>query len=263
MPDGDGTTESYDAISVGQLETIWGEGFLSPGGPAEVARIVAGVTVGGADVLDIGSGTGGAALTLAIEHGARSVTGVDVGAHVVDVANGRATARGKADAVRFVTVEPGPLPLPDGSFDVVFSKDAIIHVEDKASLYGEAHRVLRPGGRLCMSDWLRGEGAALDAGVASFIESSGEAFFMRTLTETAALVAAAGFVDVDVEDRAAWYHDEAVRELAALQGSLEEGFVADLGPEVYEGTVTFWKVLVEATGGGVLRPAHVRATKPG
>jgi phosphoethanolamine N-methyltransferase len=260
----DGATGSYGEISVGQLETIWGEGFMSPGGPAEVARIIGSGGVAGADVLDIGSGTGGAALTLAIEHGARSVTGVDVQPYVVDLANRRAAARNQADTVRFVAVEPGPLPFPDASFDVVFSKDAIIHVEDKRALYAEAHRVLRPGGRLRMSDWLRGEGADLDDAVAAYIASSGEHFFMRTLAQTAALLADVGFVDIDVDDRGDWYHTEAGRELANLQSpQVKQPFVDRLGAEVYEGSVAFWQILVDATARGVLRPAHLRASKAG
>ncbi len=86
MDDRDVERGSYDAEGVNQLETIWGEGFMSPGGPAEVGRIVAGVAVAGTDVLDIGCGTGGAALVLAVEHGAGSVTGIDVEPYVIDAA---------------------------------------------------------------------------------------------------------------------------------------------------------------------------------
>jgi hypothetical protein len=114
-----------------------------------------------------------------------------------------------------------------------------------------------------MSDWLRGEGAALDVAVSDFIESSGEEFFMKTLGETADLVAAAGFTDIEVDDRTAWYHEEAGQELANLQGPARDRFLAALGADMYEGTVAFWEVLVDATARGVLRPAHLRATNPG
>ena len=263
MDDGDIGDGSYDATGVGQLETIWGEGFMSPGGAAEVGRIVAGAGVAGADVLDIGCGTGGAALVLAVEHDARSVTGVDVEGYVVEEATRRAAERGESSRVRFLRVPPGPLPLPDGSFDVVFSKDAIIHVPDKGALYAEARRVLRPGGELCVGDWFRGEGAELDAEVDAFIASSREEFFMQSLHEGGDLVASAGFVDVDLEDRCEWYHAEATEELARIQGPLRDRFLSDVGVDVYDRAVKFWEVLVAATSRGVLRPGHIRARKPG
>ena len=254
---------SYDAEGVAQLETIWGEGFMSPGGPAEVGRIVAGVPMAGADVLDVGCGTGGAALVLAVEHGAGSVTGIDVEPYVVDAATERAAARGASGRVRFRRVAAGPLPFPDESFDVVFSKDAIIHVEDKRALYAEARRVLRPGGHLCIGDWFRGEGAGLDAAVDDFIASSGEEFFMQSIREVGGLVTSLGFADMDLEDRCDWYHAEATQELARLRGPLRERFLSELGQEIYDGTLTFWEVLVEATRRGVLRPGHIRARAAG
>ena len=46
------------------LQFMWGEGFLSPGGPEEVAEMVAGIDLGGRRVLDIGSGLGGVDIAL-------------------------------------------------------------------------------------------------------------------------------------------------------------------------------------------------------
>lgn len=128
----------YSDEETARLELIWGEGFLSPGGPAEIARILGGHDVAGARVLDIGSGAGGAAMTLVREHDAGFVVGVDVQDELVSLAAARTAAAGLDDRVVDRLVEPGPLPLPDVSFDVVFSKDAIIHVADKLALYEEA-----------------------------------------------------------------------------------------------------------------------------
>ena len=56
MMENDGNGTSYADDETGRLETIWGEGFLSPGGPAEVSRVLGDHSIEGCDILDIGSG---------------------------------------------------------------------------------------------------------------------------------------------------------------------------------------------------------------
>src|SRR6185312_3895479 len=105
------------------LQFMWGEGFLSPGGPEEVAQMVAGHDIAGKRVLDIGSGLGG------------------VDAQLIEAANVLIAKKNLSARIAFKLVEPGPLPFEDGSFDVVFSKDAMVHIDDKPSLFGEVLRV--------------------------------------------------------------------------------------------------------------------------
>jgi len=77
-------------------------------------------------------------LVLVQEHGAAAVVGIDVEQQLVDVAADRARKHHLDDRVTYRKVEPGPLPFAAASFDIVFSKDAIIHVQDKQAVYGEA-----------------------------------------------------------------------------------------------------------------------------
>ena len=60
------------------LQLLWGEGFLSPGGAAEVAYLLEGSSLGGCRVLDIGCGLGAVDELLVTRHGARSVLGIDI-----------------------------------------------------------------------------------------------------------------------------------------------------------------------------------------
>ena len=252
----------YSEEETARLELIWGEGFLSPGGPAEIARILGGHDVAGAAVLDIGSGAGGAAVTLVSEHDAGSVLGVDVQAELVALATARAAATGFGDRIGYRLIEPGPLPLPDGSFDVVFSKDAIIHVADKSALYAEAFRVLRHGGRLLVSDWLRGVEDDLTPQVNAFVEAAGHGFTMASLQDVKALVRCAGFDEIETEDRRAWYLGEATSELQRLEGEMRHDFVERWGEEAATAEIAFWRVLVDSLTTGALSPSHIRARKP-
>ena len=144
----------YDKQVIKFLEDIWGDGFLSPGGADEVRRVLQGVTIYDKSVIDIGCGSGACAILLAKEYGAESVIGIDVEKPVCDAAINKVKADGVSEKVTIRLVEPGPLPFGDGEVDVVFSKDAIIHIPDKETMALDAFRILKPGGQFAASDWL-------------------------------------------------------------------------------------------------------------
>ncbi|WP_245445874.1 class I SAM-dependent methyltransferase [Mesorhizobium kowhaii] len=111
----------YDDTAIRFLEALWGDGYLSPGGPDEVDLVVEGLSLKGKTILDIGCGSGGITLHLVERHGAAHATGFDVEQPVIETASRRAAARGLTDRVSFVQAPPGPLPFADHSFDAVFS----------------------------------------------------------------------------------------------------------------------------------------------
>ena len=252
----------YSVEETERLELIWGEGFLSPGGREEVARILGGYDIAGCDVLDIGSGAGGADIAFVRDHGAGTVVGVDVQQGFVDLAAERAVTAGLGDRITYRVIDPGPLPFDDASFDVVFSKDAIIHVQEKDALYAEAFRVLRPGGRLLVGDWLRGDGDAVTPQVDSFVEAAGHGFAMVSLRDVEAIIDRAGFDSIELQDRRSWYLGEATAELERLRGEMRPEFVERWGEDAAQAEIDFWEVLVASLSTGALSPGHVRARKP-
>jgi ubiquinone/menaquinone biosynthesis C-methylase UbiE len=112
-----------------------------------VDKLVTGLSLAGRRVLDIGCGQGRPACYLAARYGAR-VVGTDLEGHLVERARERARREGLDDRVSFLQVQPGPLCFADDSFDVVLSTGAFTQVEDKAGMFRECRRVLRPGGAL-------------------------------------------------------------------------------------------------------------------
>jgi SAM-dependent methyltransferase len=252
----------YDPSMQTLLQLLWGEGFLSPGGAAEVAYLLERSDIADCSVLDIGCGLGAVDELLITRHGARSVLGVDVDPGLLATMAQRIERAGLAGRVTTLCVKAGPLPLADGSFDVVFSKDAIVQMPDKASVFADSYRVLRPGGRLIASDWLRGGSGPYSAEMLEFFRLEGIAYNMANIAESTAALARAGFVEIELRDRNDWYRDLARRELAALEGELRPLVTARIGRERAEHFVNNWRQLVLVLERRELWPAHLKARKP-
>ena len=252
----------YDEAAIGFLEHLWGEGYLSPGGAAEVARVLDGLDLAGAEVLDIGSGTGGITLSLVRDHGAGRVTGIDVEPVVCRAARARAARAGLAGRVAIRQVRPGPLPFAAARFDLVFSKDSIVHIPDKEALSAEVFRVLRPGGWFAASDWLIAQDGPPSPEMAAYIAAEDLDFGMASPGRYAAALAAAGFVGIRLTNRNGWYREEARRELARLEGPEGRRFAEALGEEALARQIRTWRAMVVVLDTGEHCPHHIRARKP-
>jgi tocopherol O-methyltransferase len=108
----------------------------------------------GEHVLDAGCGVGGSSLWLVKERGAE-VVGITLAAKQVAMARGYAARRGLADRVRFEQADFTATPFPDASFDVVWAVESLCHAPRKVAFYQEAARLLRPGGRVIVADFVR------------------------------------------------------------------------------------------------------------
>jgi SAM-dependent methyltransferase len=125
---------------------------LHPGGRETTRRALELIGLGPGDrLLDVASGAGASALLAARERGCR-VVGVDYGERAVLGAAAAAEAEGLADRVSFVRGDAEALPVADDSFDAVLCECSLCTFPDKARAVAEMRHVLRPGGRVAVSD---------------------------------------------------------------------------------------------------------------
>jgi len=115
------------------------------------AAIEAAAPATGEQVLDVGCGAGASSLALAARVGTEGqVLGVDISAALI----GRARALAPQDApVLFQLADASSAELPDGAFDVLFSRFGVMFFEDPTKAFAHMRRALRQGGRVAFVCW--------------------------------------------------------------------------------------------------------------
>lgn len=130
---------------------LLGESY-HPGGLALTRRVAAAAgLLPGQRVLDVASRPGRTALLLSAQFGV-TVDGVDLAEASLRKASAAARAAGLADRVAFHRGDAERLPFPDASFDAVLCECAFCTFPDKPTAAREFARVLRPGGRVAITD---------------------------------------------------------------------------------------------------------------
>ena len=182
----------YSAAEQGELPVDAVTASLGCGNPMLVAELREGETV-----LDLGSGGGIDVLLSARRVGERGfVYGVDMTDEMLALARANAATAG-AENVEFLRGVIEDLPLPDAAVDVVISNCVVNLSPDKPAVLAEVYRVLRPGGRVGISDVVAEDRLSPEerAERGSYTGCVAGALSRREYLDG---LAAAGFVDAEV-----------------------------------------------------------------
>jgi SAM-dependent methyltransferase len=110
-------------------------------------------------LLDVGSGIGGPARYMHARFGC-PVQGIDLTPEFCDVARALSEALGLGSGVSFQCGDALAMPFAGASFDGAYSMNVGMNIADKPALYREIRRVLKSGGWLALSEYVRGAGPA-------------------------------------------------------------------------------------------------------
>ncbi|MBE0621257.1 MAG: methyltransferase domain-containing protein [Burkholderiales bacterium] len=211
----------------------------------------------GMRLLDIGCGLGGAARYFAHEHGCQ-VSGIDLSAEYVNVANALAARVGLEERV---SCEPGSalaLPFEPGGFDAAYMLHVGMNIEDKARLFAEVRRVLKPAGLFGIYDVMR-----LAAGDLSYPvpwASGPESSFVADAASYRRLLAAAGFEVLQERDR----RDFALDVFAQMRARGAGAGPAPLGLHIVMGANAGQKVknMIADISAGLIAPTELICRVP-
>jgi sarcosine/dimethylglycine N-methyltransferase len=233
---------------LGMLDQFHTRGLAATAELARLARITAGDSV-----LDVGSGVGGPARFVASTYGCR-VTGVDLSEPFVEAARYLTERTGLGDFVSFQSGSALALPYPGGGFDVVLLQHVAMNIADRAQLYGEIRRVLRPRGRLATYDIVSNE---VEVEYPVPWARTAATSFLQTAAATREAVEAAGFRALVWQDDTVAAKDWALRlrasgpppvpNLGAVMGPDFAELSANLGRNLLQGRVGILTAVFETS----------------
>jgi MPBQ/MSBQ methyltransferase len=180
--------KDVDRLSLEDLAPI--DEFHVRGRPATVELAGALGLAPGMRVLDVGSGIGGPSRYVAATYDCQ-VVGIDLTEEYCRVAALLAERVGVGDRVEYHPGNALAMPFADAEFEVAYTQHVAMNIEDKARLYAEVWRVLKPGGRFGIYDLLQGAGGEVAYPVPWARDASTS--FLVAAPELRRLLEAAGF----------------------------------------------------------------------
>lgn len=235
--------KQYSKNSILRYEKVFGEGYVSTGGAKTTEEFVKMLDLKpGQKVLDVGCGIGGGDFYMSKLYKV-DVLGVDLSGNMIEIA----WERGRSQAELPVRFEVGDITkreYPLGSFDVVYSRDTILHIKDKLTLFKRFLTWLKPGGKLLISDYCCGEPPHSEE-FKAYVKQRG--YILYTPQQYGKLIEEAGFVNVKAEDRSQQFLDVLNSERNNLANNKQE-FLKDFTEEDFNYLEDGWSSKLKRVG---------------
>ncbi|KAL3072530.1 hypothetical protein niasHS_017504 [Heterodera schachtii] len=226
----------YTEDNVASYEWIFGKDFISPGGIEENRRVLRRFRRlrPGQKMLDIGVGIGGGARQAAREFGLQ-VLGCDLSSNMIQHAFER-NQRDKDHRVEYQIADAMVYRYEPNSYDIVFSRDCIQHIQDTKALFRHIYTWLKPGGQLLLTMYGKGHGV-LQPKFHEYVRK--RQYMLKTLDEYRETAHGAGFTNIFTENMTPRLREilEMERSRAIANG---DEFVKRFGKTLYDKLLEGW-----------------------
>lgn len=257
--------EKFDFLDDGQYsikgilkyERIFGEGFVSTGGIDTTRSLLEKLNLkNGEKLLDIGSGLGGGDLYISQNFGVH-VTGIDLSVNMISLSVERAI--GSMCMVEYEFADCTKVAYKENTFDVIYSRDTILHIHDKLSLFRNVLKWMKPNGRLLITDYCCGKQEDFSEEFKSYVEKRG--YDLHQVHDYGKILEKAGFVDVVAEDKTDLFVEILTNELRRTE-KVKDKFIADFSEGGYNEIIEGWKAKLERCQKGEQKWGLFIARKP-
>lgn len=175
------------------------------------------------------------------------VVGIDLSINMISFALERAI--GRKCSIEFEVADCTKKTYPDNTFDVIYSRDTILHIQDKPMLFRSFFKWLKPGGKILITDYCKSSGTPSEA-FAEYIKQRG--YDLHDVEAYGQMLKDAGFYEVVAEDRTDQFLEVLQSELDAVEKD-KDAFIQEFSKEDYDEIVSGWKAKLKRSSFGEQR----------
>lgn len=213
-------SNQYSEEGIISYEFVFGENFVSSGG-LEITKVIldrCNYLNENSRVLDIGSGLGGSCLYIHQKYGC-FVHGVDISENMIRIAKSRNFENEK---IQFEMCDILTKDFPENSFDMIFSKDSILHlpIEKKKKLFEKCRKWLRPNGILLITDYCANNPDQWDESFKDYMKK--RKYTLISVEEYKRMILDCQLKEVKTEDKTSLWIECLTKELKNLEEKREE-----------------------------------------
>lgn len=237
----------YNENGVKRYEWIFGDGYLSTGGLETTKMVVPFLELKpGYKVFDFGSGIGGHDFYMVKTYDVY-IDACDLSQNMMNVALNYYNQMPEVkDKINFRLCDVMTTEFPENYYDVIYSRDALLHIKDKPFLFKKFLRLLKPGGKIVFTDYIRGSSEASQEFL-DYLKSRD--YTLQTTEEYEKIMREAGFEKVSINDAKNSFIESLDRELNKLRTGKEE-FLSKFSQKDYDDLEQGWVAKIKRAADG-------------